>query len=225
VVYFQIRRNQYSSWTAAQLLCFVERNHITREAHNRGTVVISFHILRCIRHLYIALHQGTDGAPTAFDAATDDRDFILFEPSSYPLCHIRGHLYESNNCPTAQQAITLIFPRSSHPHTCLDTVSRSPASIGCHSWIHLADSEELSLHDHDASGASQIVVSSSGSPPAHVETNRLAPTLLNPLITQGTTHTLPTILPNFNSSQVFILLQQCRHSLRNPTIPPIDVTA
>ncbi|KAH9963057.1 hypothetical protein BGW80DRAFT_1255515 [Lactifluus volemus] len=42
-------------------------------------------ILRPNRHLFIALHQGTDAVPTAFDASTDDSDPILRWSPSYPL--------------------------------------------------------------------------------------------------------------------------------------------
>jgi len=49
------------------------------------------YLLRWIRQLYIALHQGTDAAPTAFDASTKDKNNILSRPSSYPLCNIDGH--------------------------------------------------------------------------------------------------------------------------------------
>ena len=48
-------------------------------------------VLHEIRHVYIALHQGTDAAPTSFDASTADNDFSLYRPSSYPLCNITSH--------------------------------------------------------------------------------------------------------------------------------------
>jgi hypothetical protein len=73
-------------------------NEIVQEANNSGhyttpVVVLTapIYILREIRHLYIALHQGTDAAPTAFSASTPSLDFILYQPSSYPLCNIAGH--------------------------------------------------------------------------------------------------------------------------------------
>ncbi|KAH9971346.1 hypothetical protein BGW80DRAFT_1253369 [Lactifluus volemus] len=48
-------------------------NEITREAHNlnpsRNSYYIVFSVHRVIRHLYIDLHQGTDAAPTEFDAS------------------------------------------------------------------------------------------------------------------------------------------------------------
>ena len=66
-------------------------NELVQEARNRGHHTTPVHILRWIRHLYIALHQGTDAAPTAFSASTDNFDRILSQPSSYPLCIIADH--------------------------------------------------------------------------------------------------------------------------------------
>ncbi|KAH9987817.1 hypothetical protein BJV77DRAFT_1161235 [Russula vinacea] len=54
-----------------------------------GNIPVS--ILRLIRHLYIALHQGTDSAPTIFSSSTDDSDNILRLPLSYPSCNIANH--------------------------------------------------------------------------------------------------------------------------------------
>ena len=48
-------------------------------------------VLREIRHVYLALHQGTDAAPTAFDDSTADNDAVLGDRSSYPLCNIAAH--------------------------------------------------------------------------------------------------------------------------------------
>ncbi|KAH9987493.1 hypothetical protein BJV77DRAFT_1070467 [Russula vinacea] len=70
-------------------------NEIVQEAKKQGTNnSIPVNILRQIRHLYIALHQGTDAAPTAFSPSTDS-DFILLKPSSYPLCNIASHRQDS----------------------------------------------------------------------------------------------------------------------------------
>ena len=67
-------------------------NETVQEARNRGPRCIYVHILRLIRHLYIALHQGTDAsaAPTA-----SNLDSILLDPSSYPLCDISSHRPDS----------------------------------------------------------------------------------------------------------------------------------
>jgi hypothetical protein len=66
-------------------------NEILLEARKTGKFYYPLYILSPIRHFYIALHQGTDCAPSAFDASTEGNDDILRFPSSYPLCNIPGH--------------------------------------------------------------------------------------------------------------------------------------
>ena len=70
-------------------------NELVQEARIRGPHTTPTHILRWTRHLYLALHQGTDAAPTAFSASTPSFDRILSQPSSYPLCNIAGHRPDS----------------------------------------------------------------------------------------------------------------------------------
>jgi hypothetical protein len=57
-------------------------NEITQDARNQGSYSIPALILGEIRHLYVALHQGT-GALSL--------DSILDQPFSYPLCDIASH--------------------------------------------------------------------------------------------------------------------------------------
>ncbi|KAF8494072.1 hypothetical protein F5888DRAFT_1805646 [Russula emetica] len=47
--------------------------------------------LKNIRKLYIALHDCSGTPPTAFYTTTDDRDPILDNPKSYPMCTIDDH--------------------------------------------------------------------------------------------------------------------------------------
>jgi hypothetical protein len=71
-------------------------NKFTLEGQNNNT--LPYRVLRAMRHLYIALHQGTRAAPTAFSSSTPNDDRILSDPSSYPVCNIpdhRSHLNES----------------------------------------------------------------------------------------------------------------------------------
>ena len=65
-------------------------NEVVLEARDQGRFSIPVFILKEIRHLYIALHQGTDAAPTEFSASTYDNK-ILREPSSYPFCNLASH--------------------------------------------------------------------------------------------------------------------------------------
>ena len=59
-------------------------NEIAQGARNQGPYSIPTLILGEIRHLYVALHQGTG------------LDFALGQPLSYPLCDIAGHHPDSN---------------------------------------------------------------------------------------------------------------------------------
>ena len=59
-------------------------NELVQEARNQGSYRIPSAILREIHHHYIALHQGTDTAPTS-------SYFVRMQPSSYPLCDIASH--------------------------------------------------------------------------------------------------------------------------------------
>jgi len=66
-------------------------NDVVLEARKNGAYSTPIFILRSTRHIYLALHQGTDAAPTAFTTYTSDRNFVLYEPASYPLCNIADH--------------------------------------------------------------------------------------------------------------------------------------
>ena len=78
-------------------------------------------ILRGIRHLYIALHRGTNAAPNTFDASTEEDSFDHFDASDYPLCSLATHHSDSTAVsPPAQLAdrddVSLHPPGSdSHP--------------------------------------------------------------------------------------------------------------
>ncbi|KAH9024180.1 hypothetical protein EDB84DRAFT_1507404 [Lactarius hengduanensis] len=56
---------------------------------------MAIYTLGPIRNVYVALHQDTDSAPTRFSASTGDDDDALFEPSSYPVCNVAGHIHDN----------------------------------------------------------------------------------------------------------------------------------
>ena len=68
-------------------------NEIVQEARNKETYMIPIDILRLIRPLYIALHQGTDAAPSSPTTSSSFTD--PFNPLSYPLCNIPSHRSDS----------------------------------------------------------------------------------------------------------------------------------
>jgi hypothetical protein len=65
-------------------------NEIVREAHNTRP----YNILKEIRHLYAALHEGTYSPPTAFSATTAHGEDGVWDPSSYPSCNVSSHTSE-----------------------------------------------------------------------------------------------------------------------------------
>jgi hypothetical protein len=85
-------------------------NEIVQEAKKQEAHSPPVHILRGIRHLYITLHQNTDAAPTAFSPSTYHHDFILFDPSSYPLCDIADHLTKPSKIRDSSQSPTATSP-------------------------------------------------------------------------------------------------------------------
>jgi len=67
-------------------------NEIVGDALDNGARQYPVRLLLCTRRLYTALHRDTDAAPTAFSNSTSNFAEIMFQPSSYPLCNIPGHL-------------------------------------------------------------------------------------------------------------------------------------
>ncbi|KAH9963426.1 hypothetical protein BGW80DRAFT_1448258 [Lactifluus volemus] len=65
-------------------------NDITREAREDEARQIHSHILKPVRRIYVALHKGTNAAPTRFFHSTSDLSHVLSDPSSYPICDIPG---------------------------------------------------------------------------------------------------------------------------------------
>ena len=113
-------------------------NEVVQEAENQGLPYSTpVCILREIRHHYIALHQGTDAAPTAFSPSTDYYNDILFHPSSYPSCKIAGH--RPLPLPTQPTHSSDAPPGHSTPgHTTVSLQVQEPNAVAgpCHSTIN-----------------------------------------------------------------------------------------
>jgi hypothetical protein len=91
-------------------------------------------VLRSIRHLYVALHQGTEAAPTLFSAYTQYHASMLSLPSRYSLYNVR---IITQTLPQFIPPITSMIPvfaftHSSHlgdPLISGDSTSREPIQI------------------------------------------------------------------------------------------------
>jgi len=66
-------------------------NQVVQESQSVGAYSTPVYILQLLRHHYIALHRGTDAAPTAFSEDTFIFDDIFLQPSSYPQCNLPSH--------------------------------------------------------------------------------------------------------------------------------------
>jgi hypothetical protein len=102
-------------------------NEIVQEARHQGSSSTPAHILREIRHLYIALHQGINHAPTVLSASTESP----FDPNtlhlSSCLCDIASHRPDS----TARVPITdSRAPLHTQPPDSPDAFSRQPTLDG-----------------------------------------------------------------------------------------------
>jgi hypothetical protein len=79
-------------------------HELVEEARYQRPYSIPSQILRAIRHHYIALHQGTDAAPTTFSSF-----FAMMEPSSYPLCDIASHRPNSTAVPAPNSRVVSLL--------------------------------------------------------------------------------------------------------------------
>jgi hypothetical protein len=122
-------------------------SEIVQKAQIPEADIILVRILSLIHHIYIALHQDTDSAPTEFTASTADNHHILDQASSYPLCNIQGHAVPEEIA-HASAATSTTFP---HSDAVPSTISLSPG-LTCHplstltphhSRIRLADKPSL----------------------------------------------------------------------------------
>ncbi|KAH9036005.1 hypothetical protein EDB83DRAFT_1767861 [Lactarius deliciosus] len=94
-------------------------NQIVLKAQNDNDRRMATWILGPIRNVYVALHEGTDAAPTQFSASNCDWDPVLYNPTSYPRSDVSSssvpvppHVVE---CPTDMPPLDDFHPRTAHP--------------------------------------------------------------------------------------------------------------
>jgi Family of unknown function (DUF6535) len=66
-------------------------NDAIQKAQKSGPHTLPVYVLIGLRRIYINLHQGSSAAPESFTASTNDREKVLYSPSSYPLCGLSSH--------------------------------------------------------------------------------------------------------------------------------------
>ena len=82
----QLQSEFCASWNQVVLQAKKLSWSTMRSTDDVNSVISAIRILWKVRQLYIALHQGTDSAPTHFSASTRSGHLILCLSSSYPLC-------------------------------------------------------------------------------------------------------------------------------------------
>jgi hypothetical protein len=108
-------------------------NQIVLKAQNDNDQTMAWYILRPIHHIYIALHHGTNSAPTHFSASTHKWDKVFKVPSSYPMCNVAGHVDDSASTSFARTLLritTALVPVSlAGPDTLPSPVPSSPVPV------------------------------------------------------------------------------------------------
>ncbi|KAH9954372.1 hypothetical protein BGW80DRAFT_1467817 [Lactifluus volemus] len=160
---------------------------------NKESSYLTNYVLKPNRHHFIALHQGTDAVPTAFDASTDDSDPILRWLPSYPLCNVLGHHSDGAIDDTTHSLIHPPGPNLDSIALATPDVPSLPAFNPAHSRIHLT--EQVSLHG--GPHATPIIQS----PPVDIGNNDFVTTLPDPALSIATeSHAAaPAISPIDNS--------------------------
>ena len=80
-------------------------NQIVNKAQDGNDQDMAYYILRPIRNVFLALHQDTDSSPSQFSASTNDQDYILWQPTSYPVCKVPDHNQDDGVSATLVRAI------------------------------------------------------------------------------------------------------------------------
>ncbi|KAI9447478.1 hypothetical protein H4582DRAFT_5952 [Lactarius indigo] len=115
--------------------------HLARTTPDHRVRTFVLASLRNVRRAYIALHGGTNSAPTAFSTSTTDDAHVLFLSSSYPLCNVPDHHPRpasharvefsdttAPSSPTQQTCDLSLFPTSHNTVPSTTSASYSPPS-------------------------------------------------------------------------------------------------
>ncbi|KAI9507630.1 hypothetical protein F5148DRAFT_91124 [Russula earlei] len=151
---YTLRLNLYSDYPSSHLLSSLCRfdiqltlpglqhdfcnlwNRIVLAAQNYGAYSDLVPILRQIHRMYVALHRGTDAAPTALSTSTDHHQDTLRQLFSYPLCTITDHHLgmilqtHTSQTPTTRLSLGEAPPEASQRYNLIPVSSRSPSSEG-----------------------------------------------------------------------------------------------
>ena len=187
-------------------------NEIAEEARKSGAYRIPISILRNIRHLYMALHEGTDATPIELSASTKDRDPVLFRSSSYPSCNIPGHRSHLPRIIIGAHSSAALLPIASHPNAVFTVFTVITPSTR-------RDSSSLPAPTNVLFQATPITDSSHPAPHVEVQNTRRPATSLRSttaVAIQGTAGPMGHAIASTANSKFdpdLVLLRQPRHPL------------
>jgi len=130
-------------------------NTLAQNARDHEDPSSSICVLKATRHIYLALHQGTDAAPVPPSTSTDNINIndVLNQPSPYPLCAIPDHrpdstiqVHDSTTVETSHAPAATAVPPSSESESLLAAESHLDDSIP-----HAAESPSGDLPPPDPS--------------------------------------------------------------------------
>jgi hypothetical protein len=98
---------------------------------------MAFYTLGQIRNVYLALHQGTDSAPSRFSSSTSVFDRVLSDPTSYPVCKVPDH-HKSTSHIHHGHASTTFAPTDPGGHNNVAPGPSLPGSDPPHSSTHVS---------------------------------------------------------------------------------------
>jgi len=128
------------------------------QARNEGIGITPTQILTEIRHLFAALHQGTDSTPIRFPAPISDEDNVLSWPWLYRSCNTASHhpVSAADNPATTSSTVP--------PPTQLDDSQNAPSHTTLPSRLPLIPSRDLATENATAGNADVSVTSGIADP-------------------------------------------------------------
>ena len=151
-------------------------NQIINEVQGGNDRWMAIYILRPIRNVYLALHQDTDSAPTQFSASTEDWDYILEEPSSYPMCKVPDHRSDSTP-PIHEDDVSMTLARAiphdpNIPAVVPSLTSPDPPSSSTHASLPVDETltNTLLLDNHISVSVSTQVIGQTTTEGCHIPT-------------------------------------------------------
>ena len=199
-------------------------NQIVRTAQKDNSWWTTFHILGRIRNVYLALHQGTNSAPTQFSASTSDGDIILEQPSSYLPCNTPSH--HPGSTPHVRDRFSIAravsyFPQSTVTGpTFLSSVPDTP-SLSTQALLRVDETLTVSQWPDDSMS---VPVFPEPIDQKTIGSGRFPATSLNPVTTRATHRSIDTFARTMHLSTLEPSASTSAPKSKASTSPPDPVT-